>query len=178
LIPMERVQGESWTWKNPITDVSTQVESAWRQPQVRKIKSGEPFYLFIEKNEKASVAIGLESSADLTMKGYMEAYLASAKGKIKFKDKGKLFEFRGFPAWENSGTMIMNSHLKFKARVVQVGDVFWRVVRVQGMPYDYSTTLIEHLEDSLLNTIVPPEEKPANTSAVAVSTQTDTSGDQ
>ena len=178
LIPMEPVQGESWTWKNPITDLSTQVESAWHQPQVRKLKSGEPVYLFLEKNEKASVAIGLESSADLTMKGYVEAYSASAKGKIKFKDKGELYEYRGCPAWKNSGTMSMNSQLKFKVKVVQIGDVFWRVVCVQGMPYEYSTTLIEHLEDSLWNTIVPGDKKPVDTSTVAAGTQTDTPGDQ
>jgi uncharacterized RDD family membrane protein YckC len=178
LIPMEPVQGESWTWKNPITDLSTQVESAWRQPQVRKSEVGDPIYLFIDKNEKASIVLGFESSADLTVKGYMEAYLAAVKGKMRFKDEGKFHEYRGCPAWEDSGWMNMNSNVNLNVKVVQVGDVFWRVVCLQDIPYDYSTKLIEHLEDSLWNTIVPPDKKPVDTSTVGAGTQTDTLGDQ
>lgn len=146
-------QTPPYQWVNPVTGVSTTVESKWKaiaEPN----GTGQEIYKFTEQTNHALVVLGVETAPTLGIDGYVGALRTQMAASMSFSDAGHYSNEAGFEKWWGDGEIADASGSRFSIQVIKVGDSFWRVVTVQAPPYEYSDGLVEKLQAQLLSTVL------------------------
>lgn len=143
---------ENYSWENPVTSVSAKIDSSWKnaaQPNA----DGQQIYMFTERADRAVVILAVENAPGFTLDEYVQAFRKSTAANMRFADGGRYFEKSGKQTWQGSGDMVDSTSNRLNVQVVKVGDDFWRVVRIQTMPYEYSEQLVTQLQAELWSTV-------------------------
>lgn len=143
---------ETYSWANPITGVSTKIDSRWRN-SAQPNADGQQIYMFTERADRAGVILGIEHAPGFTLDNYVQAFRKSTVSNMRFADGGRYFETSGKESWQGFGAMLDSTSNRLDVQVVKVGDTYWRVVTIQTMPYAYSDQLVTQLQAELWGTI-------------------------
>lgn len=143
-----------YIWNNPETGADVTVDARWIfEPQTNAY--GTRLFLFAERTDHAQVIFGPEEAPGMSFSRYVDGFLASTGPKMRFADRGRFVEKEGLPVWEAKGTMLAQSRSVLSVRIVQIDDTFWRLIVVQQPPVEYSSPLIDSLERSLWESVMP-----------------------
>lgn len=143
---------ESYSWVNPVTSLSAKIDSRWKISSQQNA-DGQQIYMFSERADRAVVILGVEHAPGFTLDDYVQAFRKSTAANMRFSDGGRYFEESGKQAWQGSGEMVDATSNRLHVQVVRVGNDFWRIVKIQTMPYEYSDRLVTQLQDSLWRTV-------------------------
>ena len=140
----------TYSWENPSTKLRTTVDGRWAYSALRN-GSRQPVYQFLTK--RAEVILFADHAAEFTLQDYVRAFENSSAANIRLVGGGRLVAVDGRQGWQDSGSMIDHPTHRFSIQVVQVGDVFWRIVTIQTKPYRDTTSLAKRLRAALWNTV-------------------------
>lgn len=144
---------QDYEWINPHTNLSTKVDSKWKNSSAVN-EANQKTYMFTEITNHAVIVFGLEQAENTTLDTYIRAFKNNNNKNMSFNDGGSFVERDGRSVWSGSGKMIVDSTTNIlNVEVVQIEGNFWRVVSIQGKPYDYSDKLVMDMRDRLLKTI-------------------------
>jgi hypothetical protein len=143
---------ENYSWVNPVTSLSAKIDSRWKN-STQQNTDGQQIYMFSERADRAFVILGVEHAPSFTLDDYVQALRKSTATNMRFSDGGRYFEKSGKQAWQGSGEMVDTTSNRLHVQVVRVGNDFWRIVKVQTTPYEYSDHLVTQLQDDLWKTV-------------------------
>lgn len=143
---------EDYSWTNPATNLSTTINSRWKN-SVQKNVDKQQVYTFLEQADRAVVILGIEHASNYSLRDYVTALRKNTVANMRFSDGGRYFEASGKQSWQGSGNMVGDTSSRLEVQVIQIGDVFWRVVTIQVMPYDYSDQMVTQLKKQLWDTV-------------------------
>ena len=139
------------SWENLLTGENAEINSRWKLDQVKN-GDGQTVLTFSERTDHAIVLLGMEQGIGYTLQDYVRRFQNATATEMKFSDGGRFVQLNGRPAWKGSGRMVSDGSARLQVEVVQYGPVFWRIVTIQAMPYDYSDAMVEELKASLWKT--------------------------
>jgi hypothetical protein len=143
---------KNYSWVNPITRISAKIDSRWKS-SLQSNAVGQQIYMFTEQGDHAVLILAVEQVSGFTLPDYVKAFRESNVANMRFVDNGRYFERLGQQSWQGSGSNIVTSiSNRLDVQIAQVGDVFWRVVTVQTLPYDHPDPLVAQLQAELWNT--------------------------
>lgn len=143
---------ENYSWVNPVTSLSAKIDSRWKN-SMKKNTDGQQIYMFSERADRAVVILAVEHAPGFALEDYVQAFINSTAANMRFTDSGRYFEQSGKQAWQGSGEMVDATSNRLHVQVVRVGNDFWRIVKIQTMPYEYSDHLVTQLQDGLWKTV-------------------------
>ncbi|MGR6035523.1 MAG: GYF domain-containing protein [Candidatus Nitrosoglobus sp.] len=141
------------SWINPITRISAKIDSRWKV-SLKSNALGQQIYVFTEQGDHAVLILAVEQVSGFTLPDYVKAFRENNVANMRLVDNGRYFERLGQQSWQGSGSNIVTSiSNRLDVQIAQVGDVFWRVVTVQTLPYDHPDPLVAQLQAELWNTV-------------------------
>jgi hypothetical protein len=144
----------SQSWRNPITDVSTQIDSVWI-PSEQLNPDGQILYIFQENLNRALVVVGFEDVADdVAFEVYVEGILRANSANMNFPDGGVFSSEAELTAWQATGSLLEAPGNRVEMKIVRVGDVYWRLISIQAAPHANTDTLVERMQMQIWETIV------------------------
>ncbi|WP_076789654.1 RDD family protein [Chlorobium sp. KB01] len=143
---------ENYSWVNPVTSLSAKIDSRWKN-STQQNTDGQQIYMFSERADRAVVILAVEHAPGFALDDYVQAFRKSTAANMRFTDGGRYFEQSGKQAWQGSGEMVDATSNRLHVQVVRVGNDFWRIVKIQTMPYEYSDHLVTQLQDGLWKTV-------------------------
>lgn len=148
-----------YIWTNPETEQNVVVDARWRlEPQTNDY--GTRLFVFSELTGRGQMIFGPERVSSVDLPEYANAFQQSMRSRMQFSGRGRFFEEDGLPVWEAEGTMPGQKGSVLSVRVVQIDDVFWRLIVVSQPPLDYSAPLANTLKKSLWDSVIPQEPRP------------------
>ena len=141
-----------YSWENPATKISTEIESNWKH-SASKNEDQQEIYMFNEFADRAVVVFAEENAPGFTLQDYVAAFRKSTASNMRFSDGGRFFQKQGVNAWSGTGSMVDSGTNRLTVEIRQHGSEFWRVVTIQVMPYAYSDDLVQKLSSSLWSTV-------------------------
>lgn len=148
-----------YVWTNPETERNALVDARWRLASQTN-EFGTRLFIFTELTDRAQVIFGPEEAPGAMLPEYADAFLQGMAGRMQFADRGRYFEEDGLPVWEVEGTMPGRKGSLLSVRIVQVDDVFWRLISVSQPPLEYSSSLADTLKRALWDSVLEEAPKP------------------
>jgi serine/threonine protein kinase len=141
-----------YAWENPITGASARIDPQWSY-SVELNDEGDEIYMFAERLDRAFVLMGVEHVPDFSLHEYVEAFMLGTADNMRFVDGGRFGRRKGRSTWQGTGSFIDLGANRLHVEVAQTGVLFWRVVTIQTIPYDYSDALVDDLQNALWSTL-------------------------
>jgi hypothetical protein len=142
---------ESYAWVNPITHLNAKINSRWKS-SLQSNAAGQQTYMFTNERDHAIVILGIEQAPGFKLSDYVKAFRENTAN-IRFTDNGRYFKRLGQQSWQGSGGMVDSISNRLDVQIAQVGNIFWSVMTIQFLPYDYSDPLVAQLQAELWNTV-------------------------
>lgn len=142
-----------YTWNNPTSGLATQVDAEWTlKAQVNE--HGQPLYVFNDRSNHAVVILAHEE-ASTSLHEYVQLLITALSKNAQFDSGGSYQEIDGgVPSWRVSGSMSMGVvQARVLMEVRQNGNHFWRVLRIQQNPVEFTDTKTALLAAGLWNTV-------------------------
>lgn len=141
-----------YSWVNPSTQKSVQIHPQWKLITEQE-DANLPVYVFTESiMSKARVEFGFEESKNIGMEDYSKLFLFANLGKMNFADRGKHYIENGQSVWAATGENHEGNRVTVKVMLIR--NLFWRMIAVQAIPYDYTDELVKSLTDSLWSSVL------------------------
>ncbi|GIZ50261.1 RDD family protein [Noviherbaspirillum aridicola] len=156
---VEAAAQKFYVWTNPETEQNVIVDARWRL-EAQTNDYGTRLFVFSELTGRGQIIFGPEDVPNVDLPDYANAFLQSMRSRMQFNGRGRFFEEDGLPVWEVEGTMPGKKGSVLSVRVIQLDDVFWRLIVVNQPPLDYSAPLADTMKKSLWNSVLPQEPRP------------------
>ncbi len=141
-----------YTWQNPVTKAEASIDAEWKNAPDSN-EQGQKVYTFSEITDHAFVVLGLESGT-VSLNTYVDLFGKANAKSMSFSDGGKYSEKDGIQSWECYGSITASDGSLLHIEIRKNNNDFWRVVTVQGKPYEYTSVKVEKLKNKLWSTIV------------------------
>lgn len=147
----EAAVAPAYQWTNPLTQSPVTIDGRWTFTTPNN-GQGQTVYMFQEASNHAVVLLGNESGPGIGIQEYVGAFVKANLSNMAFIDGGAYSNEAGTATWTLSGHMVSDSTLALQVKIYQKNDVFWRIVSIQGLPYDYSKNMVEEMRLKLRST--------------------------
>jgi serine/threonine protein kinase len=141
-----------YAWENPITGASAKIDPQWSY-SVKLNDEGDEIFMFSDRMDRALVIMGVEHMPGFSLHQYVEAFMLGTTDYMQYSDGGRFGRRDGRSAWHVNGSATDTVANRLHVEVIQTGDVFWRIVTIQTMPYDYSDGNVYDLRNALWGTL-------------------------
>lgn len=148
-----------YVWNNPDTGEDVLVDARWEFASQTNAY-GTRMFVFTERTDHAQAIFGPEDAPGMSLSKYVDGFLYNMDATMRFDDRGRFAEREELPVWEGRGTMPGRPGSVLLVRILQIDDTFWRFIVVQEPPVDYSSPLVDFLEQALWDSVLPHAPRP------------------
>jgi DnaJ domain len=139
-------------WTNPVTGASVQIDGVWTL-SVTRTENGEPIYTFTDPTGRAAVVFAREVLPDVGFSRYIPAYLRNNASTMPLGVPGTRDTVDGHESWIAEGRLKSDPTMKTHVELRHIDASFWRIVTVQGQPYENTDEATGKLKQQLWSTL-------------------------
>jgi hypothetical protein len=152
------VYAPAYTWTNPVTRQSVQIDPRWKSGAQTQ-SDGSSLYLFRLGSGEATVALMVETIPDITLATYVEGLREINFATLRLKDEESLFEVSGYESWMAEGSSVGNPDSRVELQVIRIDDDYWRIITVQQPPIANSSRQVGQLKGKLWTSVLNPRRR-------------------
>ena len=145
--------GNQFTWQNPVTQINADIDSRWRY-SVEPHDDGIQLYLFDDSRQNQQVMLGSEQLPDTELEDYVQAVQAAGRDEVRVSSGSIVHGAGGAKVWHGSGNMANDQEIHVDLDIVQVGNVFWRIMVLTHGVAGEDNESIRQLKESLYKTLL------------------------
>lgn len=144
----ESNSASEYAWENPLTKRQAKIAGIWNYEN--QTKDGEQsVFMFSEPTNHASVVFAMQKWKG-SIRQYVDSFRKGTESNMRFGDGGLFHQLDGRDSWRGEGVLkTIDSENRISVTISRDGESFWRIVRIQVPPYEYSDAKLDTLMQDL-----------------------------